>query len=183
MNCNPFTLGHRYLIEYAAQRVEHLYIFAVEENKSFFSFEDRIALIKAGTADLPNVTVLPSGRFIISSLTFTDYFGKKELQDKTIDPSLDVSLFGKYIAPSLGITVRFVGEEPLDKVTMQYNEAMKKILPEYGVDFIQIPRKESDCEVISASRVRKYLEEQNFAENKKIVPNTTYQYLLDNYKK
>ena len=27
MNCNPFTLGHRYLIEYAAARVDYLYIF------------------------------------------------------------------------------------------------------------------------------------------------------------
>lgn len=93
MNCNPFTLGHRYLIEYASKEVDWLYIFAVEEDKSFFSFSDRIELIKRGTADLPNVTVLSSGRFIISSLTFVDYFGKKELQDKIIDPSLDVSIF------------------------------------------------------------------------------------------
>ncbi len=183
MNCNPFTLGHRYLIEYASKQVEHLYIFAVEEDRSFFPFKDRIKLIEEGTRDLGNVTVLPSGNFIISSLTFTDYFGKKELQDKTIDPSLDVSLFGKHIAPALGITVRFAGEEPLDKVTLQYNDSMKKILPEYGIEFIVIPRKESDGQVISASRVRKLLEEQRFKEIKKIVPKTTYKYLLENFKK
>ena len=183
MNCNPFTLGHRYLIECASRQVDHLYIFAVEEDRSFFPFKDRIKLIEEGTRDLGNVTVLPSGNFIISSLTFTDYFGKKELQDKTIDPSLDVSLFGKYIAPALGITVRFAGEEPLDRVTLQYNDSMKKILPEYGIEFVVIPRKESGGQVISASRVRKLLEEQSFKEIKKIVPKTTYKYLLENFKK
>ncbi len=181
MNCNPFTLGHRYLIEYASKQVDWLYIFAVEEDKSFFPFADRIELIKQGTADLSNVTVLPSGQFIISALTFTDYFGKKELQDKIIDPSLDVSIFGKYIAPSLGITVRFAGEEPLDKVTLQYNNAMSEILPQYGMEFVVIPRKESDGEVISASRVRKLLEEQTFEGIKRIVPNTTYQYLIKKF--
>jgi [citrate (pro-3S)-lyase] ligase len=106
MNCNPFTLGHRYLIDYASSKVEKLFIFAVEEDKSFFPFNDRFELIKQGTADLKNVTVLPSGKFIISSLTFTDYFGKSELQDRTIDPSLDVHLFAAQIAPALGINVR-----------------------------------------------------------------------------
>ena len=65
--------------------------------------------MRKGTADLPNVVVLASGKFIISSLTFIDYFGKSELQDQVIAPSMDVEIFGQYIAPMLGITVRFAG--------------------------------------------------------------------------
>jgi [citrate (pro-3S)-lyase] ligase len=178
MNCNPFTLGHRYLIEYAASKVKALFIFAVEEDKSIFPFKDRFELIKQGTSDLENVTILPSGKFIISSLTFSDYFNKSELQDRTIDPSQDVELFAKEIAPTLGITVRFAGEEPLDNVTRQYNDAMARILPQYGVEFEVIPRKESDGEVISASRVRKLLETRDFEAIAKIVPETTLQYLM-----
>lgn len=34
MNCNPFTLGHRYLIEQSASKVDKLFIFVVEEDKS-----------------------------------------------------------------------------------------------------------------------------------------------------
>ena len=177
MNCNPFTLGHRYLVEYAASKVEKLYIFVVEEDKSIFPFEDRIELVKKGTADLKNVVVLPSGKFIISSITFSGYFNKAELQDSTVDPSMDVELFGKEIAPQLGITIRFAGEEPLDNVTKQYNETMAKILPKYGVEFKVIPRKEQNGEVISASKVRKLLEENNFHEIKKLVPKTTFKYL------
>ncbi len=183
MNCNPFTLGHRYLVEYAASRVERLYIFVVEEDKSIFPFADRIELVKKGTADLKNVTVLPSGKFIISSLTFSGYFNKAELQDSTVDPSMDVELFGREIAPQLGITVRFAGEEPLDNVTRQYNETMARILPQYGVKFEVIPRKETNGGVISASRVRKLLEESNFEEIEKLVPETTLEYLIEKYRK
>ena len=182
MNCNPFTLGHRYLIEYASKRVDKLYIFAVEEDKSYFPFRDRIELIRQGTADLPNVTVLPSGKFIISSLTFTDYFGKAEKQDKQIDASADVEIFGRYIAPSLGINIRFVGEEPLDRVTKQYNEQMQQILPRYGVAVEEVPRKSQGGEVISASRVRKLLQQGLLKEIKPLVPATTYEYLSKRFK-
>jgi [citrate (pro-3S)-lyase] ligase len=181
LNCNPFTLGHRYLVEQSAQKVARLFIFVVEEDKSVFSFADRIELVRQGTADIPNVTVIPSGKFIISSLTFTDYFGKSELQDRTIDPSMDVRLFGQFIAPKMGINIRFAGEEPLDNVTRQYNDAMRRILPQYGVEFEAIPRKESEGEVISASRVRKLLESKDFDAIAKIVPETTLVYLIEKF--
>lgn len=178
MNCNPFTLGHRYLIEQAASEVEHLYIFVVEEDKSVFPFDDRIELVKKGTEDLSNVTVLPSGKFIISQRTFAAYSNKSELQDQIIDSSMDVEIFARTIAPALGISIRFAGEEPLDNVTRQYNDTMKRILPKYGVEFKVIPRKESGGIVISASRVRKLLEENNFDEIAKLVSNTTLEYLM-----
>ena len=59
MNCNPFTKGHRYLIEQAAGQVDLLYIFVVEEDKSTFKFEDRIEMVRRGTVDLDKVKVLP----------------------------------------------------------------------------------------------------------------------------
>lgn len=181
MNCNPFTLGHEYLIESACKQVDFLYIFVVEENKSYFSFEDRIDLVKKGVAHLKNVKVIPSGKFIISSLTFSEYFDKANLAGTTIDTSLDVETFAQQIAPCLDITVRFVGEEPLDPITNQYNKSMKEILPKYGIQLKEIARKESGDSVISASRVRKYIEEKNWNEIKKIVPNTTYDFLIDKY--
>ena len=183
MNCNPFTLGHRYLIESAAKQVDLLIIFVVEENKSFFKFEDRIKLVKAGTSDLENVRVVPSGRFIISTATFPGYFMKKNPDSAVLDSSKDVEMFGKKIAPPLGISVRFVGEEPFDVVTRRYNETMKSVLPEFGIELIEIPRKKTGDKVISATTVRALLEEQNFAEISKFVPKTTLDYLEKNFKK
>jgi [citrate (pro-3S)-lyase] ligase len=183
MNCNPFTNGHKYLIEYAASQVDFLYIFTVEENKSYFSFEDRIELIKQGTAHINNVVVLPSGKFIISALTFPGYFYKDDLKDAVIDCSDDVTIFAQHIAPALNITIRFAGEEPLDPVTSQYNQAMADILPCYSIEFKIIPRKEKDGQIISASLVRKYYEQGNLTAIEGLVPSGTYNYLLARYER
>ena len=178
VNCNPFTLGHRHLIEHAASQVDHLMIIVVQENRSVFPFEDRLKLVDEGVTDLKNVTVIPGGKFIISSLTFSDYFNKSEIQDRVIDSSLDVTLFAKEIAPCLNISVRFVGEEPFDNVTRQYNDTLRAILPQHGIQFVEIPRKETNGIAISASHVRKLLDDRNFDEISKIVPKTTFDYLM-----
>ncbi|MEA4930004.1 MAG: hypothetical protein VB026_00310, partial [Anaerolineaceae bacterium] len=59
VNCNPFTLGHRSLLGYASDRVPWLYVLVVQEDKSLFPFEVRLRLVREGSADLANVTVLP----------------------------------------------------------------------------------------------------------------------------
>jgi [citrate (pro-3S)-lyase] ligase len=177
MNCNPFTLGHRHLVEYAANKCLKLFVFVVEENSSEFPFSDRFELVKQGVSDLTNAEVLSSGKFIISRLTFPAYSDKANLQDEVIDMTLDVELFAKHIAPTLGITVRFAGEEPLDNVTRQYNQAMKQLLPNYGIQFEAIQRLEDSSGAISASRVRELLKIQDFDNIAKLVPPTTLEYL------
>lgn len=180
MNCNPFTLGHRFLIETALAQCDFLIIFVVQEDKSRFPFEDRMRLVKEGVADLKNVAVLPSGKFVLSSLTFSEYFNKSELQDRIIDTSLDVTVFAREIAPCLHITKRFAGEEPFDAVTRQYNETLRRILPEYGIEFVEVPRKTTaqGGAVISASQVRDLLEKGNFEAIRPLVPESTFHYLM-----
>lgn len=182
MNCNPFTLGHQYLIEYASKQVDVLYIFIVEEDKSVFKFVERKEMVILGTAHLDNVKVLDSGRFIISSTTFSEYFEKSNIQGVTIDPSLDIETFAEHIAPILDISVRFVGTEPHDLITKQYNESMKRILPKYGIELIEVPRKEHENKAISASRVRDYMSNGEWGELSEIVPKTTYDYLYAKYR-
>jgi [citrate (pro-3S)-lyase] ligase len=46
-----------------------------------------------------------------------------------------------------------------------------------------VPRIELDGQVISATRVRKALKEDDFQTIKKLVPATTYLYLIENYGK
>ena len=182
MNCNPFTLGHKYLIEQAAKQVDHLYIFVVEEDKSVFPFKDRLELVKQGTQDLRSkVTVLPSGHWIISLKTFPEYFVKGDKQSDVIDASKDVRIFGEYVCPALGINKRFVGEEPFDNVTKQYNDAMREALPYCNVEFQEIPRKAvSVSDVISATKVRKAIEKNDWEMVKKYVPKTTFDYIIKN---
>ena len=184
MNCNPYTLGHDYLIETAAEQVDNLYIFVVEEDKSFFSFKDRYKLVKENTKRFNNVIVVPSGDMILSANTFGAYFVKEEYCDIKVDASGDLKLFGLAVAPFFNITTRFVGEEPFDKVTLQYNDSMLAQLPAYGVDVKVIPRKKNDeKEIISATSVRKLLKEQNWDAIAKFVPEITYEYLKQNFSK
>lgn len=184
MNANPFTLGHRYLVEQALKEVDHLYLFVVEEDKSDFSFKDRYEMIKRGVADLKNVTVLTTGQWMCSSLTFPDYFDKENLQDKKLDPTMDIDLYGKYIAPAIGATKRFTGEEPFDLITRQHNNFMKQKLPFYKIQFYEFPRKTlENGEAISATKVRKALKEKDFETLRKYVPQTTFDYLKENYER
>lgn len=173
MNCNPFTYGHRYLIEYACSQVDLLYVFVVEEDQSYFKFEDRLEMVMQGTKDLEKVKVLPSGKYIISKDTFAQYFAKDQIIFEVDDMDYDVRIFGEVVADMLGITCRFVGEEPFDKVTREYNKTMKHILPEYGIELIEIPRKVLDGNVISASNVRKYLEQGDLETASNLVPQST----------
>jgi [citrate (pro-3S)-lyase] ligase len=176
MNCNPFTLGHRWLVERSLGLCEYLYIFVVEEDKSEFKFPDRLQMIKSGLADLPDLTVLPSGAGIISAITFPAYFSKDKKQTK-IDPLLDINIFGRYIAPALGITVRFSGSEPRDYVTRQYIQAMAEVLPGYGVEFMVFERKTADGEIISAQKVRQLRADRRYDEMARYVPLSTLDYL------
>lgn len=181
INANPFTLGHRYLIETALQNVDFLYVAVVQEDSSFFSFKNRFSLVQDGTMDLKNLRVIPSGKWCISALSFPEYFQKDKINDKIVDPLKDVLIFSKYIVPALGINVRFVGEEPIDNVTRAYNFYLKQELPIYGVDLYEIPRKLLGNQIISASMVRNLLKEGKFDNIKELVPESTFVFLTKKY--
>lgn len=178
MNCNPFTYGHRYLIERALNTVDFLIIFAVEEDESLFSFEERFSMICDGVADLENVMVVPSGPFILSKTTFPEYFIKEKDEDIIQNVENDIRFFGERIAPQLNIGYRFVGEEPEDGVTNEYNCAMKRILPEYSIELVEVPRKKINDSYISASLVRKCLEKLDMKKLEKLVPESTRKILF-----
>ena len=179
-NCNPFTLGHRYLIETAAKQCDSLYVFVLSEDKSACSFADRLEMVKRGTEDLENVTVLPTGPYLISSATFPTYFLKENAPIDTIQCALDCRVFGSHYAPHFGIKTRFVGTEPNCRVTASYNETMKEILPQMGIEVVEIPRKTLEEHPISASRVRELMKLGCWDELKKLVPDTTFAYLKTN---
>lgn len=180
MNCNPFTRGHRYLIETAAKACDHLYVFVLSEDKSRFSAQDRMMLVKDGTADLPNVTVLPTGPYLISSATFPTYFLKDREKAQTVQCLLDIEVFVKYYVPHFGITHRFVGTEPLSQMTNQYNEALLQFLPKHNIHVVELPRLEQQKGAISASKVRADIDLKNFANVRAMVPATTLRHLIRN---
>lgn len=181
MNCNPFTLGHRYVIETAAKECDRVYVFVLSEDKSQFPAEARMELVKQGTADLTNVTVLPTGPYLISSATFPTYFLKERDQAQAIQCQLDIAVFTKYFVPKFGITHRYVGTEPLSAMTDLYNQALLEHLPKSGIELRVVPRLEIGDAPISATNVRQCIADKDFESLTKLVPPTTLEYIRKQY--
>lgn len=173
MNADPFTRGHQYLAETAAGQCDHLYIFVLSEDKGTFSAVERMELVKAGTAHLQNVTVYPTGEYLISSATFPKYFLKDRETAQREHYLLDLAVFTQHFVPHFGITHRFAGTEPTCAVTGGYNRAMAEILPQHNVEFVEIPRKLELDMVISASTVRREMQAGNLEIVKNLVPKDT----------
>ena len=204
MNANPFTKGHRYLVEQAASQVDNLYVIVVKEDRSRFPYVERKAMIEAGCAGLDNVVVCEGSDYAISAATFPTYFLKK-LDDATdTQIALDLDLFVNHIAKPLGVTVRFAGSEPEDALTRRYNELMAEILPGTSVavvrqdhqpdpelvkgsalrqarrpiDFVEIPRLEQKDKPLSATSLRRALDKGGFKEAMEYIPKSTIPYLV-----
>lgn len=174
MNCNPFTLGHRYLIEQAAKQVERLFVMVVREDCSLFAYAERKAMVEQGVAHLENVMVIDGSEYAISQATFPTYFLKRLDDAADTQMLLDLDLFRRHIAPALGATVRFVGTEPTDQLTRRYNELMHEVL----ADVREIVRLEKEGNAVSASRVRKAMEQGDMSTIRQLVPPTTLPYII-----
>lgn len=174
MNCNPFTLGHRYLIEQAAKQVERLFVMVVREDCSLFAYAERKAMVEQGVAHLKNVTVIDGSEYAISQATFPTYFLKRLDDAADTQMLLDLDLFRRHIAPALGTTVRFVGTEPTDQLTRRYNQLMHEALK----DVRETARLEKDGYAVSASRVRKAMEQGDMSTIRQLVPPTTIPYII-----
>ena len=201
MNANPFTLGHRYLLEQAAARVDRLVVIPVRTSYAF-PYTERLAMIKTGAPS--GVTVVEGSDYQISAATFPTYFLKDLSEAAETQMRLDLDLFARHIAPALGATVRFVGSEPQDPLTARYNTLMQELLP---LKVVEIPRLKAEpvseenyflqgfaknqfssdpvkpinashTAVISASAVRTALEQGSYARAAALCPESTRPYLM-----
>lgn len=177
MNSNPFTLGHRYLVERAAQSSGLVYVFVVKNDVSLFKTAERRKLVEEGVADLPNVVVVDGGDYQISPATFPAYFLKSPDQLGDYQAHLDAQLFRDQIAPALKITERYVGSEPLDPTTANYNQALAEVLPP-AVHLHVIERKQLCGTVISATRVRTAIKNNQLESVKKALPKTSWDFIV-----
>ncbi|MGE6980616.1 [citrate (pro-3S)-lyase] ligase [Kluyvera intermedia] len=180
MNANPFTLGHRHLVEQAAKQCDWLHLFVVREDASFFPFRARLEMVRAGVAHLRNVTVHEGSQYIISRATFPAYFLKESGKVQQAWSEIDVLIFAQYIAPALGVTHRFIGSEPFCAVTHQYNQTLHSLLAGQ-VEVVEIPRVKMAGNAISASEVRRLLKTQQFSRIRDIVPESTFAHLEAHY--
>lgn len=180
MSGNPFTLGHLKLVEYALGLVDHLFVFVVTIDNFAFPFEERHLMAMLALKNYERVSVVSSGAYFGTMLTFGEYAIKDEKNKsklRQIHPEKDILIFGKYIAPALNIKTRFVGEENEDNLTRLFNESLNKELPKYGLTLKVIPRFEVGGMAISAKKIRRLISEKKFETVKDYVPYPVYEYL------
>jgi [citrate (pro-3S)-lyase] ligase len=177
INGNPFTRGHQYLVDTAAAQVDTLYLFIVREDRSVFPFADRFRLAQGATRHLPNVVLLDTSRYAVSAGTFPSYFLRRNDEKARLQMEVDVRLFATRLAPAFGITRRFVGHEPYCDTTAGYNLTMRQVLPQCGVDLVEIERTTRDGRFISATDVRAALAAGDFAAIEALVPPSTFAFL------
>ena len=188
MNANPFTLGHKYLVEKALEQVDHLVVIPVMEDVSMFPYKERLEMICRGVASVKggDVDVVEGSPYTISAATFPTYFLKDLSEAAEQQMLLDLDIFKKHIAPALGAKVRFVGSEPYDALTARYNTLMHEKLGVVEISRLKIPGQarndervaRNDEDAISASSVRKALAEGDFRTAAAMTPETTHPYLL-----
>ena len=193
MNANPFTLGHRYLMEQALRQVDTFYVIPVREERSAFPYAERLAMIRSAAADFGGRVVIAEGSaYQISAATFPTYFLKDLSDAAETQMRLDLDLFVRHIAPALGASVRFVGSEPADPLTARYNALMQEQLPPQGVSVVEVPRLSSVMPgsssvmpgpdrasvPVSASAVRGALAEGDYRTAAALTPAGTHPYLL-----
>ena len=182
MNANPFTLGHRYLVEQASlsfrapEGRRNLTIIPVKEDASRFPYSERFEMIRTGSGDMADV--VEGSDYQISAATFPTYFLKNLSDAAETQMRLDIDLFGRHIAPALGAHVRFVGTEPADPLTARYNALMKELLPKYDVEVVEVSRLTDPESPVTATRVRSLLDAGQFKAASALTPESTWPYLL-----
>ena len=175
MNANPFTLGHRHLIKTAARENDTLHLFLLSENHGPIPAPVRRRLVEEGIRDIPNVVLHNTGSYMISSATFPSYFLPDSDTAIRAQAELDLAVFSR-IAHTLGITRRYLGEEPTSRVTGLYNETMARKLPAAGIECTVIPRLAVGGRTVSASTVRQAIHDGALEAVRDMLPDTTYRY-------
>lgn len=166
INANPLTKGHLYLINHASSKCGTLVIIPLADNKhNMFSEKDRTEIIRNSTSSFKNIIIAPSSQYTISSAVFPSYFLKSLSEAAETQMMLDLNIFSSHIANALDASIRFVGSEPKDILTLNYNTMMHNILPKKGISIDEIDRlTDTHGQPYSASRVRQAIEEQRLGD-------------------
>lgn len=175
LNANPFTLGHRFLIEKAAEENPSVHLFLLSQEAGPIPFAIRKKLVLDGIRDLPNVVFHESGPYLISVSTFPGYFFKDSDSSIRAGAALDSAVFHK-IASHMGLCCRYVGEEPLSHTTAIYNQVLLESLPPQGIQVRLIPRYSKNGRIISASAVRMAIQAGRLEEVRDMLTPESYEF-------
>ena len=198
MNANPFTLGHLYLIQKAAQQVDTLYVIPVKEDVSEFPYAERCEMIRAAASaglaaeeptaeenyfsqgfaknQFSSANAMPTRKGTIIVLEGSDYiisaatFPTYFLKDLSAVSETQMQL-------DLDLYQRWIAPALGTTVRFVGSEPFDALTQRYNQlipNAVVIPRKDE----ISASKVREVINKGVFRNAAMMCPVTTWPYLL-----
>ena len=207
MNANPFTLGHKYLIEKALEQVDHLFVIPVKEDASAFPYLERIAMIRA--AIQPDSSVMPdSDRASAQPSAEQNYFSgrcpKNQFSSANASPAhadarITVLEGSDYCISAATFPTYFLkdlSDAAETQMRLDIDLFERHIMPALGATVRFVGSEPLDpltarynalmhnavviprLEAISASRVRAAIEAGDYASAAALCPSTTHPYLL-----
>lgn len=159
MAANPFTNGHAQLVDFVANECDFFYVFIIEDPHFEFSFAQRLEMTEKYVKKYPHGKVIPTGNYFGADFLFPEYHDRSLYNSSKIsNPQIDTIIFARHLAPLLGINRRYLGSEEFDPVTQQFNDYLKAVLPEYGINVYVIPRfNTAKNKTITGTHVRELL--------------------------
>ena len=207
MNANPFTLGHKYLIEKALEQVDHLFVIPVKEDASAFPYLERIAMIRAAVQ--PDSSVMPdSDRASALPSAEQNYFSgrcpKNQFSSANASPAhadarITVLEGSDYCISAATFPTYFLkdlSDAAETQMRLDIDLFERHIMPALGATVRFVGSEPLDpltarynalmhnavviprLEAISASRVRAAIEAGDYASAAALCPVTTHPYLL-----
>jgi [citrate (pro-3S)-lyase] ligase len=157
MSADPFTVGHRALVEHAASLADTVYVLVQSEGNFLLPLQTRLELARQGTAHVSNAVVTDAGAYALGAATFPAYFlDPGEVPDQ-VRLELDADLFGQHLAPAFQIRTRVIGSEPGDPTIRRYNSILRQRLPRWNVRVEEIPRVKFDGRWVDTRWARRAL--------------------------
>ena len=208
MNANPFTLGHKYLIDKALEQVDQLYVIPVKEDVSMFPYTERLQMIRSSVLEqirrsvpanddgLSDVSSVPSFTDLPNS-SFADLIGESNVRvvegsDYSISAATFPTYFLKDITDAsetqmrldLDLFCKHIAPALGATVRLAGSEPEDKLTAQYNKLMAEVLPKhgiefvEIPRTEVSATAVRKALAEGDYKAASAMCPETTRPYLL-----
>lgn len=154
MSCNPFTSGHRYLVELGSRMFDYFVVFLMQEGMNLvFDKEECENLVRVGVQDLDNVIVVPMSD-VFSYQTFWPEYNDIMLRHSKNYVGLNtynlLNVVGKAFK-QLNVKHFLCGIETDDNITRQHIVQAKTVFPQNDINVICIPRKQMKDNKLSIS--------------------------------
>jgi [citrate (pro-3S)-lyase] ligase len=185
MSCNPFTVGHRYLVETGARMFDVFVVFLMQEGMNLiFDKEDCSNLVRIGVNDLENVIVVDMPE-MFSYQTFWPEYNDLMLRHSKNFVGLNTYKLLDVVRQGfnkMNIDHFICGIETDDNITRQHITQAKYLFNQRGINVICIPRKKmtKGIKSISGTKCRELLKQHNYDELTGILQKSVVKYIIDN---